>query len=316
MASWNREQAATQRLLANNFQEHRWKTAALKNAYTLLSKRRFEYAAAFFLLAGNVRDAAYVCVNQLHDYQLAVTLTRAYEGDNGPVLHELIEEKILPEAAEQGNRWLATWAFWMLNRRDRAVRALISPISALLPSSSPSSPGSPGASIPLQAKSYLSNDPALVVLYKQLREKTLQALKGAARVPPRDEWDFIIRNARLYTRMGCDLLALELVRNWEFLRAAPPPFQRILNRRSIEEANDPRRLLRRRSSLVVDDSISPANILAGWGGESFASPTTPTTPRAMSQQPVKAVAAHQAKKPPPTVFEEPDANGLLDNFGF
>jgi hypothetical protein len=41
MASWNREQAATQRLLANNFQEPRWKTAALKNAYALLGRRRF-----------------------------------------------------------------------------------------------------------------------------------------------------------------------------------------------------------------------------------------------------------------------------------
>ena len=40
MASWNREQAATVRLLANNFQDKKWKTAALKNAYALLGKRR------------------------------------------------------------------------------------------------------------------------------------------------------------------------------------------------------------------------------------------------------------------------------------
>ena len=41
MASWNKEQAATQKLLANNFEDPRWKTTALKNAYALLSKRRF-----------------------------------------------------------------------------------------------------------------------------------------------------------------------------------------------------------------------------------------------------------------------------------
>jgi hypothetical protein len=41
MAGWNREQAATLRLLANNFQDPRWKTVALKNAYALLGKRRF-----------------------------------------------------------------------------------------------------------------------------------------------------------------------------------------------------------------------------------------------------------------------------------
>jgi hypothetical protein len=41
MASWNKEQRATQKLLANNFDDPKWKTAALKNAYALLSKRRF-----------------------------------------------------------------------------------------------------------------------------------------------------------------------------------------------------------------------------------------------------------------------------------
>lgn len=62
----------------------------------------------------------------------------------------------------------------------------------------------------MQARSYLANDPALVVLYKQLRGKTLQTLKGASMIAPREEWDFITQNARLYDRMGCDLLALDL----------------------------------------------------------------------------------------------------------
>jgi hypothetical protein len=41
MATWSREQASTQKFLANNFADARWKTAALKNAYALMSKRRF-----------------------------------------------------------------------------------------------------------------------------------------------------------------------------------------------------------------------------------------------------------------------------------
>ena len=41
MASWNKEQKATQRFLANNFEDPKWRTAALKNAYALMSKRRF-----------------------------------------------------------------------------------------------------------------------------------------------------------------------------------------------------------------------------------------------------------------------------------
>ena len=41
MATWNREQGATLRFLANNFDDPKWRTAALKNAYALMSKRRF-----------------------------------------------------------------------------------------------------------------------------------------------------------------------------------------------------------------------------------------------------------------------------------
>ncbi len=41
MATWNREQSATLRLLSNNFQEAKWKTVALKNAYALLGKHRY-----------------------------------------------------------------------------------------------------------------------------------------------------------------------------------------------------------------------------------------------------------------------------------
>jgi RAVE protein 1 C terminal len=302
MASWNREQASTVRLLSNNFNEARWKTAAQKNAYALLGRHRFEYAAAFFLLAGALQDAVNVCVHQLDDLQLGVAIARVYEGDDGPILHDLIEDRILPHAAETGNRWMATWAFWMLKKRDKAVRALISPIHTLF-DDSPSSPGSPEHNIPLQAKSYLSNDPALVVLYKQLREKTISTLRGATMINPREEWDFIVRNARLYSRMGCDLLAVDLVRNWEFLRAPPPPIRRpSLN---SAKARDPRQLLRRRSSLVVDDMprLSSPRSMRG-----------PPSPDIKEDAFAKATAG--AKKPPPTVFEEPDASSLLDNFGF
>jgi len=52
-------------------------------------------------------------------------VTRVYEGERGPVLTELLKEKVLPLAAQEGNRWLASWAFWMLHRRDMSVRALI-----------------------------------------------------------------------------------------------------------------------------------------------------------------------------------------------
>lgn len=42
---------------ANDFTEDRWRKAALKNAFVLLGKQRFEHAAAFFLLGGALKDA-------------------------------------------------------------------------------------------------------------------------------------------------------------------------------------------------------------------------------------------------------------------
>ena len=234
-----------------------------------------EYAAAFFLLAGNLQDAVNVCTNQLDDLQLAIAVARVYDGDDSLVLRSLLEEKVLPQATFEGNRWLATWAFWMLGQRDMAVRVMISPIYTLI--DLPEAPN-------LQSKSYLSSDPALVVLYKQLRGKTSQALKGASKISPRAEWEFVIQNARLYDRMGCDLLALDLVRNWEFLRQ---PVETIMN---ATHPPDPRNMLMRRSSLVIDDMPSP---------------------RSPTEQKMKPMG-----KPAPTVFEEPSTNSLLDSFGF
>ena len=62
-----------------------------------------------------------------------------YGSHDGSVLRSFLRDKILPQAAREGNRWLATWAFWMLNKRDSAVRCLVTPLTTLLsPPESPS----------------------------------------------------------------------------------------------------------------------------------------------------------------------------------
>lgn len=60
-----RDEKMTQ-FFANDFSEDRWRKAALKNAYALLGKQRFDHAAAFFLLAGNLRDAVEVRMILFH----------------------------------------------------------------------------------------------------------------------------------------------------------------------------------------------------------------------------------------------------------
>jgi hypothetical protein len=76
------------------------------------------------------------------------------------------------------------------------------------------------------------------------------------------------------------------VRNWEFLRH-PPTGQGFSG-----DIVDPTKLIRRRSSLIVQDI-----------------PVTPTVPGDIK-------SGGHGVKPPASVFEEPDASSLLDSFGF
>jgi hypothetical protein len=319
MATWSREQGATYRLLSNNFNDDRWKTAALKNAYALMGKRRFEYAASFFLLADHLQDAVSVLHNQLGDTQLAIAVARVYGGDDSPVLLGFLREKILPKAAREGNRWLATWAYWLLNRKDMAVRSLVTPLISLL-----DSPETPNP----EAKSYLTDDPALVVLYKQLREKSLQTLRGATMIGGREEWDFVLHTANLYDRMGCDVLALDLVKTWEFLLPPPPkqqtqaPMSPMIRRQSATDYDfDPRKLLRRRSSLVVDDlPVREKGVVHNELTESKGAVEEEGSEEGEDGEEERKKEGgeekDEKKKQPPTQFNEPDANSLLDAFGF
>ena len=85
-----------------------------------------EYAAAFFMLGGCPKDAINVCLRQLDDWQLGYALARAVEGGtDGPLVKWIIEETVIPLAMAGGHRWLATWAFWTIGKRDLAVRVLI-----------------------------------------------------------------------------------------------------------------------------------------------------------------------------------------------
>jgi RAVE protein 1 C terminal len=122
-----------------------------------------------------------------------------------------------------------------------------------------------------------------VVLYEQLRRQTVSTLRGASKVNPKTEWEFVLHSAKLYDRMGCDLLGLDLARNWEFQQPIPS---------GLEGEVNPLKLLRRRSSLVVDDR--PAGL----------------------QRKMSIEASAKKPKAPPTMFEEPSASSLLDSFGF
>ncbi|KAF7985328.1 hypothetical protein HWV62_6523 [Athelia sp. TMB] len=253
-AAWHKEQAIMLKFLDNDFNEPRWRTAALKNAYALLSKRRFGYAAAFFLLGNSLKDAVNVCIRQLDDFQLAIALARIIEqNDEGPILTGILQNTVLPLAFKDGNRWLASWAFWTLHRRDLAVRILLTPLRTL------------ADSLDIEVKEIGEphyDDPSLALLFSQLKSKTLQAAKGTSEISGRAEFNFVLQMSRVFCRMGCHVLALDLVRSWSFERpstiARNPssdvhPEKPVRSRRymfPLEPA------LRRRSSIMIDIEVA------------------------------------------------------------
>ncbi|OCF41725.1 hypothetical protein I317_04429 [Kwoniella heveanensis CBS 569] len=213
-APGHKEQAMMLKFLANDFELDRWKTAAVKNAYALLSKQRYEYAAAFFMLAGQPKDAINICLRHLKDWQLGVALARVIDPHDtpgaGPLLKWILEDTVLPIAFKGGHRWLATWAFWTLGRRDLAVRILISPMSDVAIDFVPEAP--------LDVGNPDNDDPSLLLMFQHLKTKSLQTAKGTSEVSTKLEFDFVLHNARVFFRMGCHNLALDLLRSWSFDR--------------------------------------------------------------------------------------------------
>ncbi|KAI0673553.1 WD repeat-containing protein [Trametes maxima] len=252
-AAWHKEQQPMLKFLNNDFKESRWRTAALKNAFALLSKRRFEYAAAFFLLGGSLKDAVNVCLKNLNDWQLAVALARVVEqGDDGPILGGILNNTVIPLAFKDGNRWLASWAFWLLHRRDLAVRILVTPLQDI----------ASAVDVPIiEIGDPHYDDPSLALLFSQLKSKTLQTAQGTSEISGRTEFNFVLQIARVFCRMGCHVLALDLVRTWSFQRpstvirdsrASLRPPSPISTRFALEPA------LRHKSSILIDIDVTTA----------------------------------------------------------
>ncbi|ORZ34969.1 RAVE complex protein Rav1 C-terminal, partial [Catenaria anguillulae PL171] len=74
-ANGHAEQQVMMQFLAKDVNDA-WKKQALKNAFVLLGKQRFELAACFFLLGEAYGDAITVCIRNLKDPQLALFVAK------------------------------------------------------------------------------------------------------------------------------------------------------------------------------------------------------------------------------------------------
>jgi hypothetical protein len=237
-------------------------------------------------LGGSLKDAVNVCIKNLGDFQLAISLARITEhGHDGPVLKDILTNTVLPIALGLGNRWLGSWAFWMLHRRDLAVRILlvrylIFLLEFLLLTFMKTPLQDIVAAFNIHVTEIgesLYDDPGLALLFSQLRSKTLQAVKGSSEISASAEFNFVLQMSRIFCRMGmrflltvefssdtrtsgCHVLALDLVRSWSFAQPVLAPKTGDVNSRTILSPL-PNRLFAlgasvRRSSILIDMDLS------------------------------------------------------------
>ncbi|XP_072478986.1 dmX-like protein 2 isoform X2 [Notamacropus eugenii] len=121
---------------SHNFSEDRWRKAALKNAFSLLGKQRFEQSAAFFLLAGSLKDAIEVCLEKMEDIQLAMIIARLYESEfeTSSTYISILYEKILGCQKDSSgfncrrlhpDPFLRSLAYWVMKDYTRALDTLL-----------------------------------------------------------------------------------------------------------------------------------------------------------------------------------------------
>ncbi|RXM95587.1 DmX-like protein 2 [Acipenser ruthenus] len=136
---WSQHDDKMTQFFSHNFNEDRWRKAALKNAFSLLGKQRFEQAAAFFLLAGSLKDAIEVCLEKMEDIQLAMVVSRLYESDyeTSPSYKGILNERVLGCLKDgtgficsklHPDPFLRSMSFWIMKDYTRALDTLLEQI--------------------------------------------------------------------------------------------------------------------------------------------------------------------------------------------
>lgn len=220
------EQQKILKFLNHDFSDQRWRTAALKNAFILLGKHRYTDAAYFFLLADKVKDCCVTIANKMGDVELAFAISKVYSDQTEATL-SVIENTFIPRALEKGDRWTSSWIFWEMGMKEVAVQALIQTPMDIFQANAERfsdllSQYLKKLTLDPSSQSFLKDDPVLIILFHTLRQKELKYFKGSLLVDKAEEFSFIIKIATIYSRMGCDYLALLLIRNWTFIEEKVP----------------------------------------------------------------------------------------------
>lgn len=133
--------------LDHDFSQERWCNAAVKNAYSLLSKKQYETAAAFFLICEppRLQEALRVLAVRMSDPSLALVISRLVEyrvsdkfqqdfissaspndiTEVGAITRTLLDQDIVPYFRQRKDRWMESCALWWLEDFEQACTVLL-----------------------------------------------------------------------------------------------------------------------------------------------------------------------------------------------
>ncbi|KAF6129744.1 Dmx like 2 [Phyllostomus discolor] len=210
---------------SHNFNEDRWRKAALKNAFSLLGKQRFEQSAAFFLLAGSLKDAIEVCLEKMEDIQLAMVIARLYESEfeTSSTYISILNQKVLG-CQKNGSGFdcerlhpdpfLRSLAYWVMKDYTRALDTLLEQTpkeddhhQVIIKSCNP---------VVFSFYNYLRTHPLLIRRNLASPEGTLATLGLKTEKNFVDKINLIERKlffttANAHFKVGCPVLALEVL---------------------------------------------------------------------------------------------------------
>ncbi|XP_039400328.1 dmX-like protein 1 isoform X4 [Mauremys reevesii] len=266
----------------NNFTEDRWRKAALKNAFSLLGKQRFEHSAAFFLLAGHLKDAVEVCLEKLGDIQLALVISRLYESEFevSSMYKSILQKRILgsafPGKENSSNMhcdpFLRSMAFWILEDYSRALDTLIKQPAGNEEDENGASPSCDPSVFNFY--NYLRTHPLLLRRHFGSSETSstricLTVENGLADKINLSERRLFFTTAHAHLKAGCPMLALEVLSKMPKVVKKSKPFcsnSSLMDTNKDFSPSSPIRLETKEDKVSIVDWEQP--VLNGLGSSS------------------------------------------------
>ncbi|XP_062854976.1 dmX-like protein 1 isoform X2 [Trichomycterus rosablanca] len=205
---------------SNNFAEDRWRKAALKNAFSLLGKQRFQHSAAFFLLAGSLKDAVEVCVEKMQDLQLALVICRLFESEFeiSCTYKKILQRNVLGQDHQipmHQDPFLRSMAYWVLDDYSRSLDTLLEQPN---PNVNASHHETMAVSLcnpeVFNFYTYLRTHPLLLRRHFGSSDKAKVGLTAEGRMPDSislTERRLFFTAANAHLQAGCPMLALEVL---------------------------------------------------------------------------------------------------------